>query len=83
MRINCGPSSIAAHFVRRVAAEAEVERLKRWQPCFAWPPKRVGENDCRWLEAVERRYPGAFVYGDTACKQSSSVKYRARSQAGA
>lgn len=33
----------------------------QWHPVFAWLPIRVGENDCRWLETVERKYPWARV----------------------
>ncbi len=30
-------------------------RLGKWHRWFAWFPVRVGENDVRWLERVERR----------------------------
>lgn len=30
-------------------------RLSNWHGWFAWRPVRVGDNDCRWLEVVERR----------------------------
>lgn len=48
MRYNCGPS-----FEARFAAKQE------WHRWFAWRPVRVGENDCRWLETVERK--GRYV----------------------
>lgn len=35
----------------------EVKKTLRmqWHRWFAWYPVRVGENECRWLEYVERR----------------------------
>ena len=29
---------------------------KEWHTWFAWYPVKVGSYDCRWLEAVERRF---------------------------
>lgn len=52
MRLNCGPTKEQAH-------AALTLRLCNWHRCFAWLPVRVGPNDCRWLEVVERKY--AFV----------------------
>lgn len=44
MKINCGPTW-----------DVKLKMLQQWHPWFAWRPVRVGENDCRWLEYVERR----------------------------
>jgi hypothetical protein len=27
----------------------------QWRPWFSWFPIRVGPNDCRWMEVVERK----------------------------
>lgn len=37
-----------------------VERRITWHTWFAWHPVRIGDEDCRWLEKVERR--GTFEY---------------------
>lgn len=31
-------------------------KLFDWHRWFAWHPVRIGNNDCRWLETVERRF---------------------------
>lgn len=38
-----------------LAAERRYYRLKEWHRYFAWLPVWVGENDCRWLETIERK----------------------------
>ena len=69
MKFNCGPS---------LQARREAARLHwcKWSKWFAWYPVRVGENDCRWLEYVERKassvYPG-FIFEFTPY----DFKYRA------
>lgn len=45
MKVNCGRGPIA-----------EAKYYLNWHPVFAWWPIRVGENDCRWLEIVERKF---------------------------
>jgi hypothetical protein len=44
VKLSCGPSEKAKR-------EAKLE----WHRWFAWRPIRVAENDCRWLEYVERK----------------------------
>lgn len=51
MKFNCGLTGDA----KEAAARAERDKLKVWHRWFAWYPVRVGQNDCRWLEYVERR----------------------------
>lgn len=34
---------------------AFIKRIEQWHRWFAWYPVRVAENDCRWLEVVERK----------------------------
>lgn len=53
MKFNCGPS----YEVRR---ETERVRWFTWHRWFAWHPVRVGENDCRWLEYVDRKANGIY-----------------------
>ena len=48
MKINCGPTRTQARIAKR-------ERLSNWHPFFAIWPRRVWWNDCRWMEAIERR----------------------------
>jgi len=48
MKLNCGPSAEQ----RRQAARDYYCRWHRW---FAWFPVRVAQDDCRWLEVVERK----------------------------
>ena len=43
MKFNCGPST-----------EKPDSRMT-WHSWFAWFPVRISDNDCRWLETVERR----------------------------
>lgn len=31
------------------------QRREKWHKKFAWLPRQVGPNDCRWLEYVERK----------------------------
>jgi hypothetical protein len=31
------------------------DRRQTWHTWFAWYPVKIAENDCRWLEKVERR----------------------------
>ena len=48
MKFNCGETR-----------EEKRERLReiesQWHNWFAWYPVRVGSNECRWLETVERK----------------------------
>lgn len=59
MKINCG----RPRHQRREDAKAYLCCWHRW---FAWFPVRVGRNDCRWLEYVERKagyvHDGGLLY---------------------
>lgn len=48
MKFDCGPTW-----------QTWVEQKSEWHPFFTILPRRVGENDCRFLETIERRleYP--------------------------
>jgi hypothetical protein len=51
MKFNCGKSYSETH-----------QKLKNWHEWFAWYPVKVADNDCRWLEKVQRK--GTFCnYG--------------------
>lgn len=49
MRLNCGPSKAA----RR---QAKKQKMEQWHDYFCWLPVRLAENDCRWLETIQRKY---------------------------
>lgn len=62
-----------------VKAKQKAANLREWHNWFAWRPVRVGKNDCRWLEMLERRYPSAFtgiLYPEKVYKDSP--EYRAK-----
>ena len=44
MRFNCGKS-----------VQKKLKDQREWHSWFAWYPVRVAENDCYWLEYVERK----------------------------
>ncbi len=66
MRFHCGPSKEERQKAQLVKTQAEAKLLQKWTPWFAWRPVRVGEDDCRFMETVERRYRLAH-----ACKFNS------------
>jgi hypothetical protein len=41
------------------------EHKARWHSWYAWFPVRLADNDCRWLERIERRieYHDAYSLG--------------------
>jgi hypothetical protein len=51
MKVNCGPSKAA----RERRHKEREQALREWHPFFPLWPRRVGENDCRLLEWIERR----------------------------
>lgn len=61
MKFDCGPkidpAEVHKEFVQRMRRCAFKRR--QWHKVFAWWPRRVGPNDCRWLEYIQRRYPSA------------------------
>ena len=62
MKFNCGLSWAEKRQIKVEELSAEVERLKEWHDYFCWWPTRIGRNDCRWLETVERKYEEADLY---------------------
>ncbi|MDQ3270771.1 MAG: hypothetical protein M3Q12_01190 [Pseudomonadota bacterium] len=57
MKWNCGKT-------RQERAKEEYAKKQEWHLKFAWLPIRVGPEDCRWLEYVQRRVvvgPPEFV----------------------
>lgn len=55
MKFNCGKTYATRVKELMPALERERERVSQWQRWFAWRPVRLGDNDCRWLEWVERK----------------------------
>lgn len=55
MKFNCGPSPETRRRRKRETADAEHRRLIGWHQFFALLPRRVGDNECRWLEMIERK----------------------------
>lgn len=55
MKFNCGLSPEAKRKLKDEAANELHRYLIEWHPFFALIPRRVGENDCRWLERIERK----------------------------
>jgi len=51
MKFNCGKSR-----------KERIERLEKWHRWFAWKPIKIGPQDCRWLEFVERKGHYACFY---------------------
>jgi hypothetical protein len=58
VKFNCGPSAEQKVKNLRKEYEERAENAAKWQPFFAWLPIRIGEDECRWLEVVERRVVG-------------------------
>ena len=63
MKFNCDRRAEA----RRKAWIAKREAQKRWHPYFTWLPTRVGYDDCRWLEWIERKrsFEQGYVYASS------------------
>lgn len=57
MRFNCGPN----RYTRQVLKE---QKMQAWHRYFCWLPVRLAENDCRWLETVERKFGGWDTYNN-------------------
>lgn len=64
MKLNCGPSW-----------ETKWKRKQEWHAFFAIWPRRVAENDCRWLELIERK----GTYWDSWGHGGWNWEYRCRS----
>lgn len=61
MRFNCGAPKDERHETDVLAADLFALKMQLWGKWFAWFPVRVGPRDCRWMEAVLRRYPTCHV----------------------
>lgn len=55
MRFNCGLTPETKDRLLREKAERAHAELSEWHPFFCLLPHRIADNDCRWLETVERR----------------------------
>jgi len=60
MRFNCGTKKKKLTHEEIIAKrQAHREYMMNWHLHFAWLPVRIAENECAWLETVERRFPNA------------------------
>ena len=48
MKIDCGPTP-------KQRKQMRIDRLGNWHTVFAIWPTRVGPNECRWMEEIERK----------------------------
>ena len=62
MKFNCGMSPEAKAAKKQLEFKKRIESRIEWNRWFAWRPVRVGEEDCRWLEYVERRLKPVYDY---------------------
>lgn len=67
MKFNCGPTY-----------EVKVEQQKNWHPFFAILPRRVGPDECRWLEWIERRREWRARYSVSVGLGYWRTEYRAK-----
>lgn len=77
MRFNCGPSLQERRNARALMLREKMQRFQVWHSYFAWMPIRVGESVCCWMETVERRYVGGFVYCGRRIIRGHRIEYRA------
>lgn len=64
MKFECGKKAR----LKREAAERKAAKLEQWHPWFAWYRVKVGTEDCRWLETVERIRVFDYWYGQWGWK---------------
>lgn len=55
MRLNCGLSPETKRDLKKDREDKKFREAIQWHKWFAWYPVQIGDNDCRWLETVERR----------------------------
>lgn len=55
MKFKCGPK-ISREEKERILYQQLVDRFCRWHKIFAFFPHKVADNDCRWLETIERKF---------------------------
>jgi hypothetical protein len=60
MRFDCGPTPDQRY-------EAKYQRLINWHIHFALWPTRIGANDCRWMEWIERKGVYYSSYDGDGC----------------
>lgn len=62
MKFNCGPSQEVRDELYRKEYHERRQAREQWHSWYAWFPVRVGEDDCRWLELVERKQRYEFPH---------------------
>ena len=78
MKFNCGLSREAKIRKEKELFESRAACLVEWHNWFAWIPTRVDENDCRWLETIERKYEEAFWFDDFGEGWLFNAQFRAK-----
>ncbi len=61
MKLNCGKTPETKEREREERIEQRAYELGQWRWKFAWFPIRMDDNDCRWLEWYQERFPYAYV----------------------
>lgn len=57
MKFDCGPPKCVSQYAKK-------RKMENWHDHFAWWPIRLGQNDCRWLETVQRKYNHWYTYNN-------------------
>jgi hypothetical protein len=70
MRFYCGPSP-------KEQNEVIAGKLREWHRWFAFLPINIGNDQCAWLEFVERRYPNAEAMRGSGALWKGNAEYRA------
>lgn len=70
MKFDCGLTKLDK-------MKRKVMIYKSWRTKFAWFPVQVDNNDCRWLELVEYRYPEAWCNNFGTYFSKGDIEYRA------
>lgn len=69
MRFSCGPTRYEEN--RRL-----YHKLKEWHKWFAWYPVRLDENQCAWLETIERKYNTVYFHPEDGTLEKRNPIYR-------
>lgn len=60
MKFNCGPTRAEKKALKRLKEAELSEKRAQWHPFFTILPRRVGKNDCRAMETIERRIISSY-----------------------
>lgn len=62
MKFNCSTKEKEER--RKAKSRKKYERVSNWHKWFAWFPVHLSEEECRWLEFLERRSADSFYLYD-------------------